>query len=65
VSGQLQPQGMHVGGSFSGSGQLREIARENNRGRSSQSDSKKEELTFFDFNCADNKNNKSGGLTEW
>jgi hypothetical protein len=35
VSGQLQPQGMHVRGSFSSSGQLREITRENNRGRSS------------------------------
>jgi hypothetical protein len=30
VSGQLQSQGMHVGGSFSSSVQLREIARETN-----------------------------------
>ena len=35
VSSQLQPQGMHVGGPFSSSGQPREITRENNRGRSS------------------------------
>jgi len=34
VSGQLQPQGMHVGRSFSSSGQFRKITRENYRGRS-------------------------------
>ncbi len=65
VSGQLPPQGMYVGGSFSSPVQLREIARENNRGRFAWSDPGKDALTFFDFNCADNKNNKSGGLREW
>src|SRR5258708_34775825 len=64
VSGQLQPQGMHVRGSLSSSGQLREITRKNNRGRSSQSDPKKDALTFFNLHCADNKNNKSVGLRE-
>src|SRR5258705_9029158 len=47
VSGKLQPQRMYVGGSFSSSGQLREITRENNRGRSSKSDSRKDALTLF------------------
>src|ERR1700686_3892217 len=47
VSGQLQPQRMHVGGSFPSSGQLREITRENNRGRSGSSDPRKGALTFF------------------
>jgi hypothetical protein len=65
VSGQLQPQGMHVGGSFSSSGQLREITRENNSGQSGWSDPGKDALTFFDLNCADNKNNKSRGVREW
>ena len=32
VSGQLPPQGVHVGATFSGSEQLRKIARENNPG---------------------------------
>src|SRR6266850_4163133 len=65
VSGQLPPQGMYVGGSFSSPVQLREIAHENNRGRFAWSDPGKDALTFFDFNCADNKNNKWGGLREW
>ena len=47
VSGQLQPQRMHVGGSFSSSGQLREITRENNRGRSGSQYPRKGALTFF------------------
>src|SRR6266852_6908957 len=64
VSGQLPPQGVHVGGSFSSTARLREIARENNSGRSGWSDSGKGALTFFDLNCADNKNNKPGGLRE-
>src|SRR4029077_6261206 len=64
VSGQSQPQGMHVGGSFSSSGQLREITRENNRGRSSSPDPGKDALTFFDSNCAHKKNNKAGELKE-
>ncbi len=34
VSGQLSPQGVHVGVAFSGSEQLREISRENNPGSS-------------------------------
>src|SRR4029077_6173648 len=38
MSGQLQPQGVHVGGSCSSSVQLREIARENNPGQSGRSD---------------------------
>jgi DNA-binding IscR family transcriptional regulator len=53
-----KPQRMHVGGSFSSSGQLRKITRENNRGRSSKSDSRKDTLTFFGSNCADKKNNR-------
>src|SRR5712664_39879 len=32
VSGQLSPQGVHVGVTFSGSEQLRELARENHPG---------------------------------
>src|ERR1700680_3074169 len=64
VSGQSQPQGMHVGGSFSSSGQFREITRENNRGRSSSSDPGKDALTLFDSNCAYQKNNKAGELKE-
>src|SRR5882672_8933056 len=52
VPGQLQPQGMHVGGSFSSSGQLREITREDNCGRSGSSDPRKAALTFFGLNCA-------------
>ena len=64
VSGQLQPQGVHVRGPFSGSERLRENTRENNLGRSGWSDPRKEALTFFDFNCADNKNNKAGELKE-
>src|SRR5260370_15551899 len=60
VSGQLQPQGMHVGGSFASSVQLREIARENNPGQSGWSDPGKGALTFFDSNCAAKKNNTSG-----
>src|SRR5258708_6518968 len=47
VSGQLPPQGMHVGGSFSRSVQLREIARENNPGQSGWSDPGKGALTFL------------------
>src|SRR6266852_5851768 len=38
VSGQLPPQGVHVGGSFSSTAQLRELARENNPGRPGWSD---------------------------
>src|SRR5712692_2559595 len=64
VSGQLPPQGMHVGGSFSRSVQLREIARENNPGQSGWSDPGKGALTFFGLNCADKKNNTSGVLRE-
>src|SRR6267143_4349270 len=60
VSGQLPPQGMHVGGSYSRPVQLRKIDRENNPGQSRWSDPGKGALTFFDFNCADNKNNTSG-----
>jgi len=41
VCGQLQPQGVHVGGSFSSSVQLREIARQNNPGQSGRSDQRK------------------------
>ena len=62
VSGQPQPQGMHVGSSFSNSVQLREIARKNNPGQSGWSDSGKVALTFFGANCADKKNNTSAGL---
>src|SRR6266404_4824535 len=47
VSGQLPPQGMHVGGSFSRSVQLRKIARENNPGQSGWSDPGKGALTFL------------------
>jgi len=47
VCGQLQPQGVHVGGSFSSSVQLREIARQNNPGHSSRSDQRKGALTFL------------------
>jgi hypothetical protein len=57
VSGQLPPQGVHVGPTFSGSEQLREIAGENNPGSSGWSDPGKGAVTFFDFNCADKKNN--------
>src|SRR5258708_18478398 len=57
VSGQLQPQGVHVGGSCSSSVQLRKLARQNNPGQSGWSDPGKGTLTFFDLNCADNKNN--------
>ena len=64
VSGELQPQGMHVRGSFSSSGQLRKITRENNGGRSSSSDPRKGALTFFDSNCAYKKNNIAGELKE-
>src|SRR5713226_5375346 len=53
VSGQLSAQGVPVGATLSGSEQLREIARENNAGSSSWSDSGKDALTFFDLNCAD------------
>src|SRR6185295_5331774 len=49
VSGQSQPQRMHVGGSFSSSGQLREITRDNNRSRYGSSDPRKAALTFFWF----------------
>jgi hypothetical protein len=62
---QLQPQGVHVWGSFSSSGELREIPRENNASRSGWSDPGKDALTFFDLNCADNNNNTSGELREW
>src|SRR6266850_4660011 len=65
VSGQLQPQGMHVGGSFSSSVQLRKIAGENYVGALTYADPRKEALTFFDLNCSGNKNNKPGGLREW
>ena len=51
-------------GSFSSPVQLREIARENNRGRFAWSDPGKDALTFFDFNCADKKNNTLGELRE-
>ena len=61
LSGQLQRQGVHGGGSFSSPVQLREIARENNAGQSDWADPGKRAVTFFDFNCADNKNNKSRG----
>ncbi len=64
VPGKLQPQGMHVGGSFSGSGQFREITRENNPGRFSSSGPRKDALTFFDSNCANNKNSTAGKLKE-
>src|SRR6266404_1294901 len=53
LSGQLPPQGVYVGGTFSGAEQLREIARENNAGSSGWSDSGKDALTFFGLNCAD------------
>jgi putative transposase len=56
--------------------QLAELARSKPRfgyrrlhvllGRSGeQVNPRKDALTFFDLNCADNKNNKSGGLREW
>src|SRR5258708_4725208 len=60
VSGQLPPQGMHVGGAFSSSVQLRKIARKNNPGQSRGSHPGKGALTCFDLNCADKKNNTSG-----
>jgi hypothetical protein len=41
---------VHVGATFSGSDQLREIARENNPGSSSWSDPAKGALTFFALN---------------
>src|SRR6266481_8147226 len=47
VSGQLPPQGMHVGGSFSRSVQLRKITRENNPGQSGWADPGKGALTFL------------------
>jgi hypothetical protein len=43
---------VHVGATLSSSEQLREIACENNAGSSGWSDSGKDALTFFDFNCA-------------
>src|SRR6266478_570663 len=52
VSGQLPPQGVHVWVAFSGSEQLREIARENNPGSSGWSDPAQDALTFFALNCA-------------
>ena len=60
VCRQLPPQGVHVGVAFSGSEQLREIARKNNLGSSGWSDPGKDALTFFDWNCAHKKNNRSG-----
>src|SRR5258708_28969722 len=46
VPSQLSPQGVHVGAAFSGSEQLREIARENNAGSFDWSDSGKDTLIF-------------------
>src|SRR6266851_2086751 len=47
VSGQPQPQGVHVGGSFPSSVQLRAITRENIPFRSGWSDPGRAALTFF------------------
>src|SRR5215472_5112295 len=47
VSGQLQPQGVHGGGSFPSPVQLREIARKNNAGQSDWADPGKGAVTFL------------------
>jgi hypothetical protein len=57
MSSQRPPERVHVGAAFSGSEQLREIARENNPGSSSWSDPAKDALIFFDLNCAGKNNN--------
>jgi hypothetical protein len=53
VSGQPEPQGVHVWGTFSDTEQLREITRENNPCRSGWSDLGKDAFTFVALNCAD------------